>query len=351
MACQNKVPGAHMAVGYWGRSMRCRISQEQTIPKIRAMLQDQLLGGGVRAELWMSVHDVRDGEVAAPGTLKCTCVKASGKHADRRCLSCHGINYVPGYRKFGYETLWASSVTPSLTTQDVTLNTVLKPHRWELSETATTGSIETTDVYFTRMYPTMEWEAKNDFVLKDPANAAVDAFFSTDSGATWHPLADLASVNPTTGRIRFRIVLTRVSTQIASPAWEIIRARFPTIPVSADGRMGPWILVLKTVSQDKEIQDLRGIQIDSASNAFWTAPLSFFDCSVMSQTNVDTTLDEGDMLRDPAFIQYLDGANNGKHPQRWALTNYAFSDPLGYLTRQFFQARLAQQEEFTWLVW
>jgi hypothetical protein len=348
MGC-NKVPGAHGAVGYWGRSMYCRIQQEQTIPKIRALLQDQLLGGGLRVELWTSVHDVRDGEVAAPGTLKCTCVKASGKHADRRCLSCHGINYIPGYIKFGYETLWASSVTPGLTLTDVQLNTTLKPNRLELTQLATTGTIETTDLFFTRIYPNMLWEAKNSYVVKDSTTASVESFFSTDSGGTWHPLADLPSVNPTTGRIRFRIVLNRNTTSDPSPAWEILRARFPTIP--SQGRMGPWLLILKTVSPDKNIQDPRGVVIDSANNSFWTAPLSFFDCGIITQTNVGATLDEGDMIRDPAFVQFMDGANNGEHPERWTLTNFAYSDPIGYLVRQFFQARLAQQEEFTWLVW
>lgn len=349
MSCKGKVPGAPSAVGYWGRDMRCRISQEQTLPKMRALLQDQLLGGGIKAELWLSVHDVRDGDVASPGTLKCSCVKASGQHADRRCLSCHGINFVPGYRKFGYETLWVASISPNLTLSNVQINTVLKPNRIELTPSALVGEIETADAFFTRLYPDLDWDARCDFVVKDATNSSVMSLFSTDGGVSWHTLSDLATVNPLTGRIRFRIVLQRTSTGVASPAWEILRARFPTIPV--DGRKGPWILVLKSVSPDKQIQDLRGVQIDSGNNAFWTAPLSFFDCTITPQSNVDTPLDENDMIRDPAFIAFIEGVRDTKHQQRWALTNYTFSDPTGYLVRQFFQARLTQQEEFTWLVW
>lgn len=349
MSCPNKVPGAHSAVGYWGRDMRCRIEQEQTLPKMRALLQDQLLGAGLKAELWQAVHDVRDGDVAAPGTLKCTCVKTSGQHADRRCMSCHGINFIPGYRKFGYETIWVSSVSPGLTLQNVTLNTVLKPNRLELESTAVTGSIETIDFAFTRLYPDMDWAYRNDCVIKDAANSGISVSFSTDGGTTWQPIVDLVTANPTTGRIRFRILLSRISTSIPSPAWEILRARFPVIPIR--GRLGPWILVLKSVSPDKQIQDLRGIQIDSQSNSFWTAPLSLFDCSVVAQSNVNNSFDENDTLRDPAFIEFIEGARNAKYNQRWTLTNYTFSDPMGYLVRQFFQARLTQQEEFTWLVW
>lgn len=349
MSCQGKIPGAPSAVGYWGRNMRCRISQEQTLPKMRALLQDQLLGGGLQAALWTAVHDVRDGDVAAPGTIKCSCVKASNQHADRRCLSCHGVDYIPGYRKFGYETLWVASVSPGSILTNVQLNTVLKPNRLELAPTATMGSVETADLFFTRLYPDMSWEWRNDFVVKDATSGSVTAFFSVDGGVTWQPISTLAAANPLTGRIRFRIVLQRAATDAPSPAWEILRVRFPVIPIRE--RFGPWIIVLKTVAGNKPIQDLRGIQLDANPTAFWTAPLSFFDCNVMSQSNVGSTLDEGNTIRDPAFIQFLEGINEGKYPQRWTLTNFTFSDPLGYLIRQFFQTRLAQQEEFTWLVW
>lgn len=349
MSCGNKVPGVHSAVGYWGGNMRCRISQEQTLPKMRALLQDQLLGGGIKADLWMAVHDVRDGDQAAPGTLKCTCVKASGQSADRRCSSCHGINYIPGYRKFGYETFWVASVSPGSTLRNVQLNTVLKPNRIELIPDALSGTIETGDLFFTRLYPDMDWNWKNDAVIKDGAHSRVNVFFSVDQGISFRPIAELVAANPGTGSIRFRIEISRTSTSIPSPLWEIFRARFPTIPVN--DRLGPWILVLKNISADKQIQDLRGVQLDSASNNFWTAPLSLFDCSISTQRNVGDGFDEANVIRDPAFIEFIEGARNARHNQRWALTNFTFSDPLGYFMRQYFQARLAQQEEFTWLVW
>lgn len=344
----NKMPGASTAVGYWGHSIRDRVSQDQTLPKMRALLQDQLIGGGFRAELWTSVHDVRNGDVVAPGTVKCSCVKASGLQADRRCLSCHGNSYVPGYRKFGYETLWASSVSPNLVLKSTQVNTVLKPNRIELAPSATEGSIETPDVAYTRIYPGQTWTYRNDYVTKDATVSSVETLFSVDSGVTWIAITNLATVNPPTGKIRFRIVLRRASISVASPAWEILRARFPTIPIR--GRFGPWIIVLKSVSPDKQISDTRGVQVDSTSNNFWTAPLSLFDCGVTQQTNVDATFDESDKIRDPAFIEFIDGIHES-HQQRWALTNNTYSDPLGYLVRQFFQSRLTQQEEFTWLVW
>jgi hypothetical protein len=179
-----KIPGATSAVGYWGNSMRCRISQDQTVQKMRALLQDQLLGGGLKVDLWMSVHDVRDGEVAASGTLRCTCVKTSGEHADRRCFSCHGIGYVPGYLKFGYNTIWVSSASPGLTLHGTQINTVLKPNRYELQNGVLSGTIETPDLLYTRELPDFTWEARSDGVVKDNSAAGITVEFSVDHGAT-----------------------------------------------------------------------------------------------------------------------------------------------------------------------
>ena len=356
MASCTKIAGAPAAVGYWGSNMRCRIEQEQTLPKMRALLQDQLLGGGIKAALWLSVHDIRDGvDFADPGTIRCTCVKASGEHADRRCLSCHGIGFVPGYRKFGYETIWAASVSSSLITTGVALNTVLKPYRYELSPTAIYGRIETPDVFFVKNVPGT-WEARNDYTIKDSTTSGIEATFSIDGGLSWAALEDIAIVNPPTGRIKFRIELRRTSVLVPSPAWEIVRARFASIPEhgprdsSGNYRLGPWILILKSISPDKEIQDLRGVQIDSQSNNFWTGPLSMFDCSVPTQSGPGGYFDESNTIRDPSFIEFLEGARNAKYNQRWSLTNQTYSDPMGYMVRQFFQARLTQLQEFTHLV-
>ena len=339
-----------VVIGYWGKDLRTRVKCEQSLEKTRALLQDQLLGGGLRVFLWQAVHDVRNGEVAEePGTLKCSCVKASNAHADRRCFSCHGINYIPGYRKFGYENFWVASVSPNLVLSNLQLNTTIKPHRLELTPTATQGIATSPDIFFSRTDITQLWEARSDFVVRDGANSGVVAEFSTDGGATYSSLANIAVANPITGKIRFRVTIFRSSTTTPSPQWEILRARFPTIPLV--GRLGPWIVVLKTVSPDKEMQEVRGITIDSQNNNFWTAPLSLFDCRIPDQCGVGGVVDPRVIIKDPAFIEFIDGVrSNLDTSQRWSLTNVTYSDPFGYFTRQFFAARLQQEQEFTGLV-
>jgi hypothetical protein len=344
-------PQPRVISGYWGHDLRCRVKQEMTLERTRALLQDQLLAGGLRAYLWQSVVDPRNliEPLQAPTyTLRCSCVKKTGESADRRCKSCHGISFIPGYLKFGNETIWFASISPDLALTNVQLNTITKPNRIELVANALSGTIETPDVQFIRTDLAGAWEARCDYVQTDSANSAVLTEFSTDRGSTWTTMAAIASVNPESGLIRFRITLMRNSLSNATPSWEILRARYTTVPIQ--GRMGPWIMALKSVQQNRNIQDLRGIVLDANPSNFWTAPLSLFDCSIPDQGGVGGTLDERNLIIDPAFIQFLDGVPALLHHERWSCTNLTYSDPFAYLTKQNFQARLQQEQEFTGLV-
>jgi hypothetical protein len=346
MASQRRVIPA-----FWGRDLRTRVKEEFTLEKTRALLQDQLGGGGLRAYLWKSVFDPRNAVeplVAPAGTIRCSCVKATGQSSDRRCLSCHGITFIPGYQKFGYETIWFASISSSLTLTNLALNLIVKPNRLELVGSALTGTAETPDIQYIRVDPLGIWEAISNYITRDAVNSSVTTQFSTNGGVTWAPLSSLPQANPQTGRIRFMVTITRTSSSIPSPSWEILRARFSTIPFQ--GRFGPWILVLKTVPANRNLQELRGITLDASPNNFWTAPLSFFDTCLPDQGGVGGPLDKSLLIIDPAFVQFLDGIPELLAAERWSCTNLSYSDPFGYLTRQFFQARLQQQEEFTGLV-
>src|SRR5580700_3278815 len=150
------MPQRRVIPAYWGRDLRTRVKEEMTLEKTRALLQDQLGGGGLRAYMWQSVFDPRNAIEplpTPPGTLRCSCVKATGQAADRRCLSCHGITFIPGYQKFGYESIWFASISPSLILNGLVLDTVLKPNRLQLVATALTGTVETPDLFYIRNDP------------------------------------------------------------------------------------------------------------------------------------------------------------------------------------------------------
>lgn len=341
---------------YWGRDVRQRVKDEMTLEKTRALLESQLTGGGLRASLWQSVVDPRtliEPLVTPPGLLRCSCVKLSNEHADRRCKSCHGISFIPGYKKFGHETIWISSITPQLVLTNVSINTIIKPNRLELNQGALTGTIECPDIPFIRLIRDQPWDFRNDYILKDGVNSSITAMFSVDGGLTWQPLTALSTAGTppgiNAGRIRFRITLNRTTTSIPSPAWEILRTRFPVIDLY--NRFGPWILVLKTVPGAKNIQDTRGIVLDESGTNFWTAPLSYFNRQVQDQGFVDQKLNYNELIIDPAFIQFMEGVPSVLHNQRWSIISVNHSDPFGFFTKQNFQARLEQELEFTSLVW
>jgi hypothetical protein len=350
-------------VGYWGGSVRTRVKAEMTLEKTRALLESQLYGGGLRAYLWQTVIDPRllvtpiSSTPPIPtipdGLLHCSCIKASGQHADRKCRSCNGIGFIPGYKKFGNQTLWISSITPQLVLTNCNLNVITKPNRIQLDAGSLTGTIECPDIPFIRLLRDQAWEYRNDYILSDGNNSSVVAEFSINSGVSWSPISSLseASTPPgvNAGQIRFKVTLNRNSTSVSSPQWEILRTRFPTIDLC--DRFGPWILVLKTVPNSRNIEDIRGVQLDSSGTNFWTAPLSYFNRQVPDQGFVDQPLNKGELIIDPAFIQFLDGVPSVLGNSRWSVMNVNWSDPFGYVTKQVFQARQDQEQEFTSLVW
>jgi len=226
---------------------------------------------------------------------------------------------------------------------NVALNTVLKPYRWELLPNATTGSIETPDLPIAKTIVDGAWDFKNDWVSRDP-NSSVTVYFSTNQGSSWYSIDSLPVINPLVGLVRFRIVISRPSTQTPSPMWEVFRARYPTIPVA--GRLGPWILMLRNQVKRNEIEDMRGIVEDGSLN-FWTMPLSMFDCNLAQQNTIDDPGDPESLMKEPCFIEFIDGFKQG---ERWSVTRVTYTDPLGFLIRQFFDARKQQQREFTSLV-
>jgi hypothetical protein len=340
--------------GYWGRDLRCRIGQEATQQKIAALLNDELLSTGVRVYLWLPVHEYvkalapvnqTGGDTPTPGSLKCSCVKESGQHADKRCNSCHGTDFIPGYLKFGYQTIWMASISPGWTVSNLELNTVLKPYRYQLISTAVVGSLESPDLFFTKSVSKGLWDFRNDYVLRDATNSSVTVFFSTDQGLTWYDISNLSTKNPPYGAIRFRVNLSRTSTAVSSPAWEMLRVRYPTI--AEDGRNGPWITILKNVMTKTDSQADYGLMEEGVLR-WWTAPLSLFDCNIAAQTSIDDPINIFSLIKEPAFVEFIESVRIG---QRWSVTRLNYSDSLDFLTRQFFDSRLQQSLEATSLVW
>ena len=329
------------AVGYWGRDIYKRIASEQVYAKERSLLEDQL-ASGLRVELWQGVTSGN----------QCSCYKQSQRAADRKCGSCHGVvdGYVPGYLKFGYETLWMTAVDSDITMTNVEITNTWKSSKVQLTETALTGVIESGDKAFSRTAIGSQWEYENIDFVRDVDNSSVVVEYSLDSGSTWNSMDNLEIDNPSSGSIRFRATLTRSSVDILSPLFEIVRSRFATIDLGnqiGDGvyRDGPWIKILNSKpfkgSRKSDYGDLPALD---GGMSFWTVGLGTFDRSIELGS-----LDE--LLSGPnVALRFLDGvlAND----KTYVITNWQHSDPGAYiLVTQSFNARVADEVGPYSLLW
>jgi len=334
-----KVPGAHLAVGSWARDIYQQVFAEQEQARQRALLTDQILLGSIRASLWQGVEE---------GPL-CGCYKKSNQQADMKCAACHGVGKVPGYHKFGYETLWMSGMDSDITLTNVQLTKNFKSSKVELVSGALTGTIESGDKSFNRTAIGASWAVDAQSFHRDPDEETVVTFeYSLNSGNTWVDIDDLSTVNPVSGSIRFRATLTRPGASVLSPYFKMLKARYARIDVDKqqeDGsyRLGPWILIMReppTTGYKK--QEYGDIPVEDGLE-FWTAGLGLFDPDIETGSNAE-------LIKGPeVFIEVLDGARSGN---RYVTTSWKNSDPFGYiLVSQTFKIRIVTPVEPLQLAW
>lgn len=327
------------AYGYWGRSVYKRLAEEQEFNRQRALLQDQIAGTGIRTALWIGV---KSGE-------KCSCYKESNQQADRMCRSCYGVidGYVPGYNKFGYETLWMNGVDTDVTLTDVEITNTFKSSKVQLTSSATTGTIESSDKAFTRSAIGSTWEYEVSSFVRIENLSSVTVEYSLDSGSTWVAISELITANPSSGVIRFRATLSRDTADVLSPLFEIIRARYATISLSgqrSDGTydFGPHIRIMHSKPYKSYKKSEYGDRPAIDSMNFWISGLGMFNPSI-AIGSPEELLNGPDVL-----IEILDGALAGK---RYMLINWMHSDPSATLVTQSFTLRVIDPSEPKSLIW
>lgn len=320
------------AVGSWAREPLMRVIQDQTPQKETALLRDQLRIGGLRLELWLGVGSSID-------YPKCACYKESFQQADRKCSSCHGTGFVPGYLKWGYETYWLSATDTGNTFTNTEVTNTFKSSKVQLADGALTGILESEDFIFTKALVDSVWEYDAQVFVRDTINSTLTVEYSLDSGVTWLAMGGLSTDNPGTGTIRFRACFTRISVTTRSPLFEIVRARYSRIPLgkfinpyTESPADGPWILAINGYPDQQYIKTEHG-DTPQGSSTFWTAGLSMFDPLV-------TVGSDDELLHGPnILVQFMDGVLAGK---RYRPTSWKQSDPFAYkVVSQDFQVRLS----------
>jgi len=330
--------------GYWGRTIHHRILCEETIQKTRALMQDHIQAGGLIADLWLPVYSPITGKKLVgitdhmPGPIECSCFKKTTQMSDRKCRSCYGQRLIPGYKKFGFRTYFMASVDKTLTLTNLVLDNTFTPNRLRLRDDQLTGQTVSVDYPFSHDNSDgSTWLSEDVAIVEDSVHASLLTEFSTDSGSTWNRLDRIGHINPNgRGRIRFRVTLTRESLKVASPMFEILRARHPVIEESSDGRIGPHILILRSVTANQPQNKVHGIVVERSGIRYWTVPLGFFDPTIPLYS-------KDEILKRNTFIEIREGQDN---EIRFPILDWSASDPLGFATRQFFGARMAQENEF-----
>jgi hypothetical protein len=330
------------AVGSWAREPLLRVIEDQTPQKEAVLLRDQLRTGGLRAELWLGVS-------ASETNMQCACYKQSFQQADRKCSSCHGVGYVPGYLKWGYNTYWMSATDPGITFVNTEVTRTFKSAKVQLTGSALTGTVESSDFIFNRTAVGSVWEYDNQVFIRDSENSSTIGEYSLDSGATWFDLSLLSGSNPASGMIRFRVTLNRSTSAIRSPLWEITRARFSRIPLgtfinpyTGSPRNGPWILVMSGYPDQQYVKSEHG-DLPQGGTSFWTSGMSMFDPEVVVGS-------EEELIHGPNIVvKFLDGVLAGR---RYRPTSWKQTDPFGFkVTVQDFQVRESSSVESYAYVW
>lgn len=333
-----KLPGSNMAVGYWGRDIHAQVFADQQLGKERALLQEQVLLGGIRTELWQGVK-------TGP---QCACWNPINNMADKKCLACHGVGTVPGYLKFGYSTLWMSASDTDATLTSLRLTKNYQSSKLELVDGALTGTVESADKPFSRTVFGSTWATSVQYYLMEADYSSVVVEYSLDSGTTWLALSNLLSETTLTGTIRFRATLSRTETAARSPLFEMLRARYATIPLSNPDmndvyRKGPWILIMREPPSTGYRKQDYGDQPIEEGLTMWTGGLSMFDSSIATGSTEE-------MVKGPeALVQLLDGARSGN---RYIASAWQNSDPMAYIiTSQTFKVRITDSVDPMSLVW
>lgn len=331
----------------------------QVPEKIRVWLQDKLITRGRWVDLYLPVS------ASTPGVIGCTCVKNTTDSSDRACMTCYGTKYAPGFVKFLHQTqFWCSAEHTLFTLINAQASTAKKANVIMLSEGQLTGTIETTDKTFDNVNA-LAWEIQL-VAYKRAAGTTFTLEFSTDTGTSWTPVtvtenAPGAGYTGTiagsalygTGNVRFRVTMTRSAASAQTPMFEIIRLRRAraedenqeTIRRRPDHVTGRILILRPWVQEQDSIEPGRGRLMEHVGDRTWTAPLDFFDASLVP----DTPLCRIDDYAGPhPFYVFSSGIQQGT---RYVIVKMNYNDQFGIFTHQFFDDRRAQDGENYALVW
>jgi hypothetical protein len=310
-----------LAAGYWGQDPKSTVLSTQTVERIMKNNTDLIRGMGVVADIWVEASENRD------WLPVCSCVKTTNQSADQRCKKCYGTKRVPGFVKWGFNTMFYSAVStgfqlpPTIRKKnDTTMHTL------ELSQGVLAAEFDTPDFSVNNPYST-GWELQT--AIYNRANQTGNSIkWSIDGGTTWSA-EPISTLHLERGNIRFRIRLERVDANALSPQFEILRLRHPI-------QECPFIKVARPMGTRKRSREVFGETENESGLSYWTVPIHG-GAQVMGQPVYSKP-----WLPDRFLLEIKEGTFAG---DRYVPVSYQRSEHIGVMTSQIFSVRRAQPDE------
>lgn len=321
----------NLAPGYWGNhGPKPRVLTDQVIERITRLNKD-FLDLGFLVDLWVfpefKLTADCDG-VHLGDALLCSCVKQTNQSADQECVKCYGTKYVPGFIKWGFNTIFFSAIDPVLALPpSLTIDTTTTQHMIKLAPGYTNGILESRDFSVTN-------PCSNEFTMdikayvRGKAGNYLKVEYSIDRGVTWRD-DDMTNLHLSQGTVRFRVTFYRVSINDISPAFEILRVRHPI-------QREPYVKVAYPMGTHKKKRETMGVVDDTSGIEYWTIPLIG-----SAQVNGVVAYNRP-VISERSFIEIKEGTFHG---DRMITVQHRRSEHIGVLTSQWFSARRAQPDE------
>jgi hypothetical protein len=171
--------------------------------------------------------------------IPCYCAldqKGNPKDPDPNHRACYGTGALPGFERYGYNTIVISTTTPNLTLNNVTKNIDEKGRisKFSLSGNALTGDIISDNYQLTNI------KDINFFRFAESVNLEenrIEYYYSPDNGTTYiqipidytnklNPVPNLSVIPNTITQIKFKITLRKRFANSSSPVFGYIKFRF-----------------------------------------------------------------------------------------------------------------------------
>jgi hypothetical protein len=277
--------------------------------------------GGVPAFLWRQLDN----------GLVCTCDKSETGQPNSRCAVCYGTNFVGGYQKFGYDTVFIAANTPGITLSNVVV-TQKSPWQFELASGKTSGYVLSPRFQITENLAFAGIDLAGFDGLRKLTQDGLKVEY-TMNDSDFFDIGTLDPLNEPAFNIRFKITVTRATTQ-DNPFFTILRARWQMERETN-------VFISKRSFPEQRWLESFGVRVKLDGITWWTTQ------NLGIPEHAPIFLEEDDLF------QIVEGAYKPQTKEeeefpisgRFKPSNVTYVEPKGRFLSQRFNIRMLQRDE------